>query len=268
MRRMARRIGLLCLVLAVLVLQVAAQTAIVSIGTVKVAPNSSVTLPLIISRVMNLGSGTIDVSYDPAVVHVTGVTDGTGDALKVQAWNVDNATGIVQIVALDAATPHSGTVIFANVTFSAVGEATQESPLNITVRDLGDYFNYTENPRSVTVTNGTVTISQSEEPTPKPTSGGGGRSGGGDGLFWFTSPSPTSTETPLEETVTSTPGEPPSPTGTPPVTSLAPTSIASPAPLAEITEIPRLLILIAIAISVTLVVLGYFMKKRKDRRNV
>jgi hypothetical protein len=187
---------------------VAAQTAIVSIGMVEVVPNSNVTLPIIISGVTNLGSGTIEVSYDPAVVHVIGITDGTGNALKVQSWHAEE--GIVRIVAWDATSPHNGTVIFADLTFNAVGETAQASPLNITVRDLEDYFNYTQISRSVT--NGTVTISQAGGPTPTP--GGGGGGGGG---YYYTPPVSTPPATIVPPTVA--PSTPLATTAPPPVTS-------------------------------------------------
>ncbi|MBN1761992.1 MAG: Ig-like domain-containing protein [Methanomicrobia archaeon] len=135
----------------------------VSIADVTAAPNESITVPLMIEHVTALGSGTIDISYDPAVVHVTGVTNGTGNALKVQAWNVDNATGIVHIVAWDATAPHSGNVIFANVTYKAVGNETDVSPLSITVRNLEYYGNYSPIPHFVS--NGSFTIQDATEPT-------------------------------------------------------------------------------------------------------
>jgi hypothetical protein len=135
----------------------------VSIADVIAAPNESITVPLMIEHVTDLGSGTIDVSYDPAVVHVTAVTNGTGNALTIQAWNSDNATGTVRIVAWDAAAPHSGNVIFANVTYKAVGNGTDISPLNITVRDLEHYSDYSQIPHFIH--NGSFTIQDATEPT-------------------------------------------------------------------------------------------------------
>jgi hypothetical protein len=140
-----------------------AASTTVSIADVTAAPNESITVPLMIEHVTDLGSGTIDISYDPAVVHVTGVTDGTGNALKVQDWNIDNATGIVRIVAWDAATPHGGNVIFANITYKAVGYGTGISPLNITVRDLLYYSDYSQIPHFIR--NGSITIQDATEPT-------------------------------------------------------------------------------------------------------
>ena len=131
-------------------------TVTVSIGDVCAIPNSSVNVPIMVKNVTNLGSGTIDVSYNPEIVHVTEVTSGTGNALKVQAWNINNTIGLVQIVAWDTNAPHSGDVIFANVTYKAVA-STGSTPLNITVRKLKEYEDpYPQIPH--TVSNGTFTI--------------------------------------------------------------------------------------------------------------
>jgi hypothetical protein len=258
-----------------LVVPIAAETAIVSIGMVEVAPDSNLTLPIIISGVTNLGAGTIDVSYDPAVVHVIGVTDGTGNALQVQSWHAEE--GIVRIVAWDATSPHSGTVIFANLTFNAVGEATQESPLNITVRDLDDYFNYTQISRSVT--NGTVTISQAGGPTPTPGDGGGG------GGYYYTPPVSTPPATIVPPTVA--PSTPLATTASPPVTSAAappggtPFATAAPAltpsptptqptPSAFSRESWRWVPIVIIIVPIVIVIAGFFVlllilrKRRRD----
>ena len=89
------------------------------------------------------------------MVHVTDITDGTGNALEVKSWNINNSTGLVRIFACDGENPHSGDVIFANITYQAVGNEGSSSPLNIIVRELGDYY-YAPIPH--TVTNGTFTI--------------------------------------------------------------------------------------------------------------
>jgi hypothetical protein len=83
----------------------------------------------------NYGTGTISVTYDPAVVHVTDVSDGPDST--VIDWNPNNSTGIVIISAwnMDGV---SGNIIFANVTFKAVG--TGSTPLNLSVTTLKDIF--------------------------------------------------------------------------------------------------------------------------------
>ena len=141
---------------------VSAQIAtVVSIGNIEVAPDSTTTIPIMINNVTNLGSGTIDVSYNPEIVHVTDVESGTGNALMVHSGNADNVNGNVQIAAWDTNTPHSGDVIFANLSFKAVA-STGSTPLNLSVEDLEDYYNYTQIPH--TTNPGTFTITPSNVP--------------------------------------------------------------------------------------------------------
>ena len=136
-------------------------STIVSIADVSAPPNGSITAPIMVNHVTNLGSGTINIAYNSEIVHVTDVESGTGNALKVQSRDINNTIGLVQIVAWDASEQHSGDVIFANVTYKAVA-CTGSTPLNIMVSDLTDYHNYTQIPH--TITNGTFTITA--PPTP------------------------------------------------------------------------------------------------------
>jgi len=120
-----------------LVLVLAQGTTTVSTGSIGVIPEGYVTEPIMVENVMNLGGGTINVSYNSSVVHVTNVADGSGNALTVVAWNVDNSTnpGCVRISAYNT-TGKSGDVIFANVTYKAVGAIGSTTSLNISVVSL------------------------------------------------------------------------------------------------------------------------------------
>jgi len=111
----------------------AATPATVSIGNFTSAPGETVTAPILISNVENYGTGTISVTYDPAVVHVASVSSGP-DSTAV-AWNINNTTGIVTISAWNIGGV-SGDIVFANVTFKAV--RTGSTPLNISVTTLKD----------------------------------------------------------------------------------------------------------------------------------
>ena len=221
----------------------AQQATTVSIGSASAMHGGSVTLPIMVNYVTNLGSGTIDVSYNASIVHVTTVTDGTGNALEVQDWNVDNNIGIVRIVAWDASEAHSGNVIFANVTFKAIGSK-GSTPLGISVNDLEDYYNYTQIAHNVT--NGTFTIKPSAEqltPTPTPSLGGGGGGGGG---YVPTTPTPTEKQTAVEGVAVTPALTTPAPTITPPAT--APIPAPTPAPVPGLP--PLFLILIVTAVIV------------------
>ena len=131
--------------------------AIVSISkNISALPSDNVTVPIYVINVTNLGSGNLNVTYNASVVHVINVTNGTENALALQNWNVNNSTGIVRIVTWNASGPMNGTVIFANVTYKAVGIEGRSSSLNISVSDLTDYYNYTQIP--YTLSNGTFIV--------------------------------------------------------------------------------------------------------------
>jgi len=167
----------------------------VKMENVEVTPNSTITIPIIVCNVENLGSGTINVIYNPSIVRVVNVKSGTGNALEVQSWNADNTTGIVRIVAWSANASKSGDVIFANIAFESLKEGF--SFLNLSVWDLTD-FNCTE--IDFTVKNGSILVRYaplSPYPTPTPSSEEGGESegGGGDGGY-IPLTTPRQTETP------------------------------------------------------------------------
>jgi len=151
----------------------------VKMENVEVTPNSRITIPIIVHNVENLGSGTINVTYNPSIVCVVNVKSGTGNALEVKSWNADNTTGIVRIVAWSE-NESSGEVIFANITFESLKEGF--SFLNLSVHDLTDWFNYTE--IDFTVKNGSILVRYaplSPYPSPTPSSEEGGESEGGEG---------------------------------------------------------------------------------------
>jgi len=77
----------------------AATPATMSIGNFTSAYyGETVTAPILISNVENYGTGTISVTYDLAVVHVTDIASGPDST--VVDWNTDNTTGIVIIFAV------------------------------------------------------------------------------------------------------------------------------------------------------------------------
>ena len=163
----------------------------VKIENVEVTPNSRITVPIIVYNVENLGSGTINVIYNPSIVRVVNVKSGIGNALEVvdfQSWNADNTTGIVRIVAWSANEPKSGDVIFANIAFESLKEGF--SFLNLSVHDLTDWFNYTK--IDFTVKNGSILVRRSTGGGTSEGSGGGGGGGGGG----YMSPTPRQTEAP------------------------------------------------------------------------
>ena len=156
--------GVLVLLFTFVSLTGIAAAETVSIGSTGAIPGASVTEPILISDVTNLGGGTIQVSYNSSVVHVTGVTNGSGNALTVIAWRVDNSTnpGSVRISAYSALEfGQTGNVIFADVTYEAVGIIGETSPLGITVDSLFD-ISYTD--IAYSVTNGSFRVKDTIPP--------------------------------------------------------------------------------------------------------
>ncbi|MCD6249471.1 MAG: hypothetical protein J7J98_03970 [candidate division Zixibacteria bacterium] len=110
-----------------------AEAVSISISDVTCELYESVIVPVTLSGVTNYGTGTINITYNPSVVHVTGVASTPRST--VTSCSIDNATGVVGISAWNIGGV-SGDVIFANVTLKSVGPC--QSPLNITIAKLRD----------------------------------------------------------------------------------------------------------------------------------
>ncbi len=63
---------------------------------VTAAPNGYAFTSVMVKNVTGLGSGNVNVTFDPSVIQVIDVTSGDGNALTVQNWNVDNTAGLLQ----------------------------------------------------------------------------------------------------------------------------------------------------------------------------
>lgn len=217
--------GLLILLLAISLspVDIAARATttrtMVSIPEITKPPHNYATLPITITSVENYGTGTINITYDPSVVHVTSASGGPESTLT--AWSVDNTTGVVTISAWNIAGV-SGDIIFANIDFKVVGSAGLSTPLRLNVATLKD-TSYKDIP--VSVTHGTFNIKTEGE--------------GATSTFTSTStstptlspsPTPTLTPTPTPTTIP-TPTSALSPTPTPTETGegkATPTSTSTP----------------------------------------
>jgi hypothetical protein len=109
-----------------------AEAVSVSISDVTCELHESVIVPITLSGVTNYGTGTINITYNPGVVHVTNVA-GTYQSTLITS--IDNTTGITRISAWNTGGV-SGDVLFANITLKSVGPC--QSPLNITIAKLRD----------------------------------------------------------------------------------------------------------------------------------
>ena len=110
-----------------------AEAVSVSISDVTCELHESVIMPITLSGVTNYGTGTINITYNPGVVHVTDVA-GTHQSTLITP-NIDNTAGILRISAWNTG-GISGDVVFANVTFESVGPC--RSPLRIDICKLVD----------------------------------------------------------------------------------------------------------------------------------
>ena len=137
--------------LALAITQASDASTTVSIGNLSSAPGETITAPILICDVENYGTGTINITYDPVVVHVTGVSNGPEST--VTAWDANNTMGFVRISAWNIGGV-SGDIIFANVTFHTVGSA-GSTPLDISVTTLKD-IHYADIP--VMIRNGSFSI--------------------------------------------------------------------------------------------------------------
>lgn len=170
-----KNISLITLI-CILSLALPAFGATVTIGNYTVGYNGSVIAPLIASGVTDLGAVTVDLSFNPAVVHVTSVAAGTGNALTFGLIsNIDNSKGFATISS-GSLTGLSGDVIIANFALDAVGSRGTSSPLNIAINLFADASHGNDIP--VTPINGSFIITASGTP---PGNSGGGGSGGASG---------------------------------------------------------------------------------------
>ena len=130
---------------------VIAQSAVVSIQDATANPGETVTVPINITNVDNMGTADIRLSYDKDVVIVESVSEGD---LSPITLGIDNITGVTRMNWFSA-TGKTGNFVFAYVTLRAIGSAGQSSSLDLDVKELGDT---NANAISRTVDDGTFTI--------------------------------------------------------------------------------------------------------------
>ena len=131
-----------------------------SIVDITVEPGDIVTVPLMINGMTDFGTATINITYDPLVVHVTDVTDSSDSVIA--ASNNNNASGHTAISASNTIGA-SGDIVFANVEFTAVGSSGDSTPLNLDVVSL---YDRSFNAIPTIVNNGSFTIQSSADPAP------------------------------------------------------------------------------------------------------
>ena len=147
-------------------------TATVSAGSGQVLPGGSVTIPVEVVEVTNLGAATVEVQYDPAVLAVTGCSLDPNRTFNGGVCN-PSVPGTVRLNDISAYGV-SGNALLANITFQGVGAAGTASALHVVI----DIFTDTNGvPLPVTGQDGQITIlgglletpTNTPTPTSKPT---------------------------------------------------------------------------------------------------
>jgi len=116
---------------------VAAGSTTITIGDINVAPSKSITVPIMVNNVSNLGAADIKLAYNANVVRVTSVADSDFEFLNA---NLEKAAiGNIRIIAYQTGeTGLDGNVKVANVTLQAVGNIGNSSILDLSGSSISD----------------------------------------------------------------------------------------------------------------------------------
>lgn len=129
-----KRIVYLLLISLIFTTQAQAAQTTISISDVNVDSGDDIIATIMLNDVTDYGTGTIKVTYNPAIAQVTGV-EGSTDSV-ITAWNADNNAGSVLISACNM-DGKSGEVVFAVIKFQAVASSGL-TPLTLDVETLQD----------------------------------------------------------------------------------------------------------------------------------
>lgn len=204
-------------------------SAIIGIGS----GSGATTMPITVTNGTNVGSVDVTLSFDPAIVTVTGVTDGKMDSMFANLEAVGD--GYIRIGAYQTNQPGLNDAFnVVQVTFKSVSNS-GSCPLEITVTTFKD-ATPAGMAMAYTVSNGTYTA----------TSDG---NGGGNGTY---PPTPTPTEVPTI-TPTETPIETPTICPTPSPTKIPPNGDDLDEDMAALGKIVMAIIALLIAAAVIIV---------------
>jgi len=158
-----KRIILLMFISLIFTIQVQAAQTAVSISDVSVESGNDVIATIMLKDITSYGTGTIKVTYDPAIAQVTGVEGSTDSTVVIS--NADNNAGSVSISAWNL-NGKTGDIVFADIKFNAVGSSGSSTPLTLDVEILEDTSG---NNLPAILDHGTLSITGDPEPTPTPT---------------------------------------------------------------------------------------------------
>jgi hypothetical protein len=120
-----------------------------------VEPGGSLAVPLTANLGgETLGAATIEIQYDPAVVDPAGCNADPGNLFDLALCNTDAGPGLVSFTAISAVGV-TGDPLLAEITFQAIGDPGDNSPLTLTPTTFADPSGQ---PISVNVVNGQINI--------------------------------------------------------------------------------------------------------------
>ena len=96
-----------------------ATTACVGVADYSAESGGTVTVPVLVTNVTDLGGCDVNVTYNASIIHVTDVSPGDMALLR---YHIDNESGWVRMNAINA-TGQSVDAIFAYLNLTAVGDA-------------------------------------------------------------------------------------------------------------------------------------------------
>lgn len=108
------------------------------VGSAVVVPGGAAVVPLDLFNVTDLGTATVIIGFDPAVVQALEVINGEVPSSALEA-NLDNQAGSVRLVVVTGDVPGaSGDFLLASLRLEAVGAVGDASILSVTVEQLAD----------------------------------------------------------------------------------------------------------------------------------
>jgi hypothetical protein len=152
-RRLVLIIAVALLVIAATIPASAQLSVTISIGDATLPPQGITTLPIMITDVppsFNVSTAHINLTYDSTVVEILGVGNSDFDEFDSNPLN-----GKVRMIGYQNLSPSlPGPITFAQVTFRAIGNPGDYTPLNLE----GDVIRPSGGPYDLNLNNGSITI--------------------------------------------------------------------------------------------------------------
>lgn len=132
---------------------------LITIQDCNILPTKNTTISIAIKNIDNVDSAQVNLTFNPAVIHVSMVHDSDFDSIFQY---INNTAGRVNVGVFQISGTLSGAVHLANLTLEAVGPVGATSFLNFTQVEVYNGSQLI----SVTIQNGTAMISEDQDITP------------------------------------------------------------------------------------------------------